>query len=37
MCPILNPMDHTNALVCTLEGASCFREETYHAKLQSLA
>ena len=28
MCPILNLMDHTNALVCTLEGASCFREET---------
>ena len=28
MCPILNRMDHTNALVCTLEGASCFREET---------
>ena len=21
-------MDHTNALVCTLEGASCLREET---------
>ena len=26
MCPILNFMDHTNALGCTLEGASCFRE-----------
>ena len=28
MSPILNLMDHANALVRTLEGASCFREET---------
>ena len=28
MCPILNLMDHTNAFGCTLEGASCFRDET---------
>ena len=26
MCPILNFMDHTNALECTLEGASGFRD-----------
>ena len=26
MCPILNLLDHTKALRCTLEGASCFRE-----------
>ena len=26
-CPILNLMDHTNALGCTPEGAKCFREE----------
>ena len=37
MCPILNRMDHTNALLCTLEGASCSREVTYHDKVQSLA
>ena len=29
MRPILNRMDHTNALWCTLEGTSCFREETF--------
>ena len=28
MSPILNLRDHANALVRTLEGASCFREET---------
>ena len=28
MSPILNRMDHTDALLCTFEGASCFREET---------
>ena len=27
MCPILKLMDRTNALGCTLEGASGFREE----------
>ena len=37
MCPILNPMDHTNALECTLDGAPAFELWLYHAMLQSSA
>ena len=36
MCPILNLLDHTNVLVCTLEGASRFREETLPCQFAKL-